>query len=64
MRVSENAIIYYTDESTIMIVITQSPWFLFVKVTRSFITLDSNEDKCYFSSTKYFYLLYLLSVAN
>jgi len=41
---SENAII--SDEGIIMIVITQSP-FLFVKVIRSFVALDSDEDKCY-----------------
>lgn len=43
---SESAIIYYTDEGTIMIVITQSPWFLFVQATKSFVTLNSDEDKC------------------
>lgn len=42
----ENAIIYYTDDDIIIIVITQSLWFLFVKGARSFVMLDSDEDKC------------------
>jgi len=56
---SENAIIYFTDEGIIMNVITQSP-FLFVKVIRSFVALDSDEDKCYSWNTKSYLLLYYI----